>query len=38
VGSVDGVSESMTDEEVLMILQVDIEKLRKDKLETTAAN
>jgi hypothetical protein len=32
------VSGSMTDEEVLMILQVDIEKLRRDKLETTATN
>jgi hypothetical protein len=33
-----GVNGSVTDEEVLMILQVDIEKLRRDKLETTAAN
>jgi hypothetical protein len=31
-------SESVTDEEVLMILQVDKEKLRRDKLETTATN
>jgi hypothetical protein len=32
------VSGSVTDEEVLMILQVDIEKLRRDKLETTAGS
>jgi hypothetical protein len=31
-------SENVTDEEVLMILQVDIEKLRRDKLETTAGS
>jgi hypothetical protein len=32
-----GVSGSVTDEEVLMILQVDIEKLKRDKFERTTA-
>jgi hypothetical protein len=31
-------SESMSEEEVLTVLGVNKEKLRKDKLETTAAN
>jgi hypothetical protein len=30
--------ESMTDEEVLMVLGVNTEVLKRDKLETTAAN